>query len=334
MDTGYFLWLIQLGTGPISIGVCADMRYHPFEQINTLEGFMSWTQEHEPQLAETLESRRDDIMDFLTVKDYAYSSTRAFSTERWATTGEAGTFADPFLSPGSDYISYANNYITDLVKRDLDGEEIENRVEMYNFLYYRAFEGFLAGVAGQYSVFGNPEVMIPKLAINQLLNFCLIGALFGHGKMTDLEFMGRVLPQFPRGGNLAQRVSALFADWGQMEPTRPEWRDAHAIFEKFPAQQLLRNLAGEYDDDTLARKVEEGIDLYEACAVLVFHAVVQRLPDVEVDENTKVNPAALSAHPDRWEEEGLFNGEGMTLLEARERVPGWDEIWIDQYAPA
>jgi flavin-dependent dehydrogenase len=98
MDTGYFLWLIQLGTGPISIGVCADMRYHPFEKINKLEAFLDWTREHEPQLAASLEARREDIMDFLTVEDYAYSSTRAFSADRWATTGEAGTFADPFLS--------------------------------------------------------------------------------------------------------------------------------------------------------------------------------------------------------------------------------------------
>jgi flavin-dependent dehydrogenase len=104
MGEGYFAWLIQLGTGPISLGVCADMRFHPFDTINTLEAWLSWMHEHEPQLGAAVEARRDDVMDFLTVEDYAYSSTRAFSPERWATTGEAGTFADPFLSPGSDYI--------------------------------------------------------------------------------------------------------------------------------------------------------------------------------------------------------------------------------------
>lgn len=330
MDTGYFVWLIQLGTGPISIGVCADMRYHPFQEINTQEAFFSWMHAHEPQLADNLEARRDDIMDFLTVEDYAYSSTRAFSSERWSTTGEAGTFADPFLSPGSDYISYANNYITDLVTRDLDGEEIDNRVELYNFLYFRAFDGFLAGVAGQYTVFGNAEVMMPKLAIGQLPNFALLGALFAHGKMTDLEFMGTVLPQFPRVGAVANRVSELFADWGAMEGH--EWRDAQPVLDKFPAQQMLANLAGQHDDDTLRAKIEEGLRLYEACAVLLFHKIAERLPEVNVDEVTRINPTAVSVHPERWEDDGMFSDEGISLIEARQQVPGWDEIWIDQHA--
>ena len=201
-------------------------------------------------------------MDFLTVEDYAYSSTRAFSADRWATTGEAGTFADPFLSPGSDYISYANTYITDLVTHELEGEDIANRADMYDFMYFRAFGGFLAGVAGQYSVFGNPEVMIPKLAVNQIPNFTLIGALFGHHKLTDLEFMGEVLPQFPRVGLLAMRVNQLFAAWGEMEGR--EWRDLNPQLSEFPARRLLLNLAGEHDDETLKRKIEEGAQLYEA----------------------------------------------------------------------
>ena len=272
-------------------------------------------------------------MDFLTVEDYAYSSTRAFSADRWATTGEAGTFADPFLSPGSDYISYANTYITDLVTHELEGEDIANRADMYDFMYFRAFGGFLAGVAGQYSVFGNPEVMIPKLAVNQIPNFTLIGALFGHNKLTDLEFMGEVLPQFPRVGLLAMRVNQLFAAWGEMEGR--EWRDLNPQLSEFPARRLLLNLAGEHDDETLKRKIEEGAQLYEALAVLVFHKVVERLPGAEIDENTKIKPGAVSPDPDAWDGEGLFDDEdGISLVEARERVPGWQEIWLEAHVDA
>ena len=32
---GYWVWLIQLATGPISIGVSADPRFHSFERLNT-----------------------------------------------------------------------------------------------------------------------------------------------------------------------------------------------------------------------------------------------------------------------------------------------------------
>ena len=36
IQPGYWLWLIQLESGPISIGVCADPRFHPWEEINEL----------------------------------------------------------------------------------------------------------------------------------------------------------------------------------------------------------------------------------------------------------------------------------------------------------
>ena len=41
--------------------------------------------------------------------------------ERWALTGEAGLFLDPFYSPGSDFIGISNTYITDLIARDRQG---------------------------------------------------------------------------------------------------------------------------------------------------------------------------------------------------------------------
>jgi flavin-dependent dehydrogenase len=330
MGEGYWAWLIQLGTGPISIGLCADMRFHDFQEFNTREKFFSWLHAHEPQLAASLEERREDILDFLTVGDYSYSSTRAFSPDRWATTGDAGTFADPFLSPGSDYIAYANNYSTDLIVRDLAGDDIEQRCEQYNFLYFRSFEGFLAAIANQYGVFGNPEVMIPKLAINQMANFALLGPMFAHGKMTDLEFLGSVLPQFPRVGAVATRLAALFSEWGALGSR--EWADTHVLLKDFPAPAMLENLAGDYDDDTLRQKIDEGLRLYEACAILVFHRLADRLPDVNVDEHARINPRAVSVHPAQWESDGMFSDDGISLVEARELIPGHDEIWIETWA--
>src|SRR5207237_4072527 len=38
MGEGYWVWLIPLVSGPISIGIVADPRFHPYEDINTLEG--------------------------------------------------------------------------------------------------------------------------------------------------------------------------------------------------------------------------------------------------------------------------------------------------------
>ena len=53
---GYWVWLIPLGSGSISIGVCADPRFHAFEEINELERLLRWLGAHEPQLAEAIKS--------------------------------------------------------------------------------------------------------------------------------------------------------------------------------------------------------------------------------------------------------------------------------------
>ena len=110
MGEGYWVWLIQLATGPISIGVCADPRSHPYEEINELDRLLGWLRKHEPQLAASVEQRQEDIEDFLRVRDFAYGVKQAFSTDRWSLVGEAAAFADPFYSPGSDFIGYSNTF--------------------------------------------------------------------------------------------------------------------------------------------------------------------------------------------------------------------------------
>ena len=104
MGEGYWVWLIPLGTGAISIGIVADPRFHPFERISTLEAALEWLDEHEPLVADAVRSRPDDVQDFLRVEDYAYQVERVYSPERWCLTGDAGAFTDPFYSPGSDFI--------------------------------------------------------------------------------------------------------------------------------------------------------------------------------------------------------------------------------------
>ena len=84
MGEGYWVWLIPLVSGPISVGIVADPRLHPYEQINTLEGALDWFDKHEPQLGEVIRSRRDQIEDFLRIRDFAYSCERVYSPQRWA----------------------------------------------------------------------------------------------------------------------------------------------------------------------------------------------------------------------------------------------------------
>lgn len=40
-----------------------------------------------------------EVLDFLAVRDYSYTSSQVFSADRWGCLGEAAAFADPFYSP-------------------------------------------------------------------------------------------------------------------------------------------------------------------------------------------------------------------------------------------
>ena len=77
-----------------------------------------------------IEGRQDDIEDFLKVKDFSYGCKQVYSgADRWTLIGEAGPFLDPFYSPGSDFIAMGNTLITDLIVRDLGGEDVTDARE-------------------------------------------------------------------------------------------------------------------------------------------------------------------------------------------------------------
>ena len=76
--------------------------------------------EHEPQLAESIESRgRDQVEDFLKVADFSYGCKQVFSgSDRWCLVGEAGRVPRPVLLAGVRLHRVSNTLTTDLVTRD------------------------------------------------------------------------------------------------------------------------------------------------------------------------------------------------------------------------
>ena len=117
LGKGYWVWLIPLSSGPISIGVCADPRVHPFEEISKLDRMGRLAEATRTPLGNAVEPRLGDVEDFLRVRDFAYGVERVYSPDRWSLVGEAGAFADPFYSPGSDFIGSGNIFTSDLICR-------------------------------------------------------------------------------------------------------------------------------------------------------------------------------------------------------------------------
>ena len=58
-------------------------------------------------------------------RHFSNGCKQVFSAHRWAISGIAGVFLDPFYSPGTDYIAFANTYIADLIARADHQHEME-----------------------------------------------------------------------------------------------------------------------------------------------------------------------------------------------------------------
>jgi flavin-dependent dehydrogenase len=218
MGRGYWAWLIPLSSGSISVGLVADPKHVPFEDINTFEKLLSWLEVHEPELARAVESRRDKLQDFKILKHYAHGCKQVFSADRWALTGEAGVFTDPLYSPGGDFISISNTFVTDMVVEDLAGKPIEELVARSNGFYLKMFHSVLPVWEDQYGLMGNPQVWSAKSVWDPFLYFAVFGILHHNGRLTDGYFMETVAEDFGRIVALNHRMQAFFREWDELDP--------------------------------------------------------------------------------------------------------------------
>jgi flavin-dependent dehydrogenase len=327
MGEGYWIWLIPLGSGPISIGACTDPRIHPYDEVNTLEGLFKWFERHEPQLYDAVKDRADQVEDFLTLEDFAYGVERIYSPDRWTLVGEAGVFTDPFYSPGSDFIGMSNSFTSNLIAEDLDGNDFGDRLEYFNEFHLRSFENVLSRTEDQYPVFGNPWVTLPKQSWDAVLNHYGLTLVVLKNKLTDLEFLQSVRDDIEGLYSLNINMQQLFRDWKRME-TRKEAKSEGKIPAAWAFVEALIAIVPPYDDDALRAKIKEQREIAEAMAVAIFHKAAEVLP-TQPDPSKPVNPYAVSLDPDRWESDGVFDGSGLTLEQAKERARGVENFFVD-----
>jgi len=331
LGEGYWVWMIPLSSGPISIGVCADPRFHPYERIDELDRLLAWLHEHEPQLAQALAARREDVEDFLRVRDFAYAVKQTYSTDRWSLVGEAAAFADPFYSPGSDFIGYGNTLTSDLIVRELEGEDIAARVERHNERYQRLFAYTISRYLDSYPVFGNPWVACGFLTWDFYASHVGYNVVFTQDRLTDLDFMSRADEHLQRLERLSIRMHAMFPEWNAIE------RRPRAPAMPLPPAVLIGALAGlvqeHPNDDALLSVLGEHVRNSEAIAVAIFERASRALGQTPPADRP-VNPYAVSLDPSRWDRDGLFDGAGMTVAQAREIVDGIDRIWDASGGPS
>ena len=279
---GYWFWLIPLSSGAHSLGIVCDAKMHPLETMNTFEKAMAWLHEHQPQVARSLEKPEHTLQDFLFLRHFSYGCKQVFSGDRWALTGEAGLFLDPFYSPGSDFIAMSNTFICDLIGKDRAGQSFAPYADIYQQMYFSFYENTLTLYQDQYPLFGDAQVMPVKVIWDYTYYWALLAPLFFGQRLTHINLIGKLRPQFLRGRQLNLSVQALLREWGQRNtaPLAPDDRflNQHDV-DWF--HEMNRALLDELDDAAFLRRIGDNVARMEWLAGEILARARAEHPDID-----------------------------------------------------
>lgn len=270
MGEGYWLWMIPLANGSISVGIVADPAHHPIEAYNTLERARQWLAEHEPGAYALMEPHLSAVQDFRVQKRFSYGAKQVFSADRWALTGEAGVFVDPFYSPGSDFIAMSNGFITELVAADMDDGDLPGLAKAYNRQYLQLYRSFLGLYEGQYSMFGNAQVMSLKIVFDYSGYWGSTALLYFQNKLHDVEFLKSVTVDMIQVHRLTSGGQKFFRQWHAVDDG--SWAQSQML--NYQTLEYLAqwqaDLRRSYTDDELRRALRANRQVLELVTAWLY----------------------------------------------------------------
>lgn len=203
---GYWIWLIPLRGGVTSLGVVGDHR-RLSREVLTPDGLRAFAAGHKA-LSALLEGA--EWLDFGGYGRLAHA-TRQWFGDRWAVVGEAAAFSDPFYSPGSDFITLANELCADLIARDHDGEAIAERQRLYDgYLQYR-YAANLPLYRDQYELFGSFDLLRARWDFDVASYYNLWLEDYLQDRHFDLDHLQKEQRQAPFVLRALERFGALFS---------------------------------------------------------------------------------------------------------------------------
>ena len=276
MGEGYWVWLIRLASGATSVGIVADPAFHGFDEFNTLDRAKAWLRDHEPQCAAVVAEHAHLIKDFRVMKHYSHGATKVFDgRDRWCLTGDSGIFLDPLYSSGLDLVAIGNGLITDMIARELGGEDVVARSQISDSMFRSLTEMWLAVYENQYTLMGTPTVMSAKIIWDVAFYWGFVGLLYMNGRFTSVADDPAFVPYLEGLIALSNRVQRFFREWAAVESATSSvpFVDLYTplnfmvalhtammgtstnFAEQFDANaQLLRQLAGQLFETILAEK--------------------------------------------------------------------------------
>lgn len=297
MDTGYWLWVIPLGSKNTSIGIVADPAVHPFETFNTYEKAVEWMRVNEPLAYKMLVplGEGEGLLDFKILKHYAHHTGKLYSEERWGVTGESGAFLDPLYSPGTDFISLNNSWLSDLILRDLDGEDITGRVHIYEQSHLALVNSWIPVYQNKYLLMGNTQIMVIKIFWDWATYWAVPTHLFANKAFTNLRVLKElfVAPDSlgRKFGQLNKVMQDLFLEWLPFENKTFSNRYIDP-FDLGYLRKFQQDIEVQHEPQQLIDQIAKNMKTLEQVAVAIFRLVSAEVNGTSPD--MKVNPYTIN----------------------------------------
>jgi flavin-dependent dehydrogenase len=308
MGNGYWIWLIPLINGNTSVGIVVDENLHDYTEFNNIQKALDWIKQRDPFAGSKIESF--EILDFLGLRNYSYSSKQVFSENRWACTGEAALFPDPFYSPGSNLIGYSNSIITQLITNYLSNGEINgDRIEFYNQFIIAQNDWLVADIQSAYPYFGNSQVESLRYIWDIFVGWTMAAPQMFNSIYLDEQKTGEIQPIFFSFTIIAFKVRKLFSDWSRISKGTFSFQFIDYLKIPFIKELYDRCLQKGKTIEQLIEDHTVSMQKIEEFVQVLFYIILEDCMPEELEKIKSpfwINPAAVSLSVDHWERDGLF----------------------------
>ena len=225
---------------------------------------------------------------------------------------------------------FSNTFSCELIERELDGEDVTELVEFYNDFYLYAVQHDRAPVPRQLPAVRQPagdgrEVRL-RLARRTSRG---IGNAWCHERMRKPEDIKRL------GRDAAARDRD--AARGCRSCSATGTRSSNTPFEGVSVlpKQLAPYIQAQADMAHAGRGrrgVRELGARTSSTSRRSRSGSSTGPPGTSPSRRTRtgaINPLAISLHPERWEADGLYSDDGISLAQAREMLPGIEEMDLE-----
>ena len=237
----------------------------------------------------------DGLLDFKILKHYAHHTGKIYSEERWGVTGESGAFLDPLYSPGTDFIAMNNSWLSDLILREMDGEDISGRAHIYEQSHLALVDSWIPVYQNKYLLMGNTQIMVIKIFWDWATYWAVPAHLFANKAFTNLRILKDlfVAPNSlgRKFGRLNKTMQDLFLEWLPFENKIFSNRYIDP-FDLAVLRKFQEEIEVQHEPKELLESIAKNMNILEQLAVAIFRLISTELNGTA--PGIKVNPYTIN----------------------------------------